>query len=81
MQTFQCSHSGSSAGSRLLSIMAVLQSTRQVNAGVVRSVEDIIVVLADQRRERAQCILAAALAVRDARGRDRKDTLRKLAAS
>ena len=42
--------------------------------------EDIIAVLAEEGGERAQSIVAAALAVRDARGRSRKDTLRKLAA-
>ena len=52
----------------------------RANAEEVRSVEDIIVVLAEEGGETAQSILAAALAVRDARGRGRKDTLRKLAA-
>ena len=44
-----------------------------------RSVEDIIAVLAEEAGERAQSILAAALAVRDARGCGRKDILRQLA--
>ena len=52
----------------------------RANAEEVRSVEDIIAVLAEEGGERAQSIVAAALAVRDARGRGRKDTLRKLAA-
>ena len=52
----------------------------RANAEEVRSVEDIIAALAEEGGERAQAILAAAVAVRDARGRRRKDTLRTLAA-
>ena len=52
----------------------------KANAEEVRSVENIIAVLAEEGGERAQAILAAALAVRGARGRSRKDSLRKLAA-
>ena len=48
-------------------------------ADVARSLDDIIAVLTDQRRDRAQCILAAAVAVRDARGHQRRTTLRKMA--
>ena len=64
---------------------AVLQSTVMISAPEhgaeeVRSVEDIIAVLAEEGGERAQSIVAAAVAVRDARERGRKDTLRKLAA-
>ena len=49
----------------------------KANLEEVRSVDDIIAELAEERGERAQSILAAALAVREARGRGRKDTLRK----
>ena len=63
-----CSHDGGAA------------EPERANAEEVRTLEDIIVVLAKEKGERAQSILAAALAARDARGRDRKDTLRKLAA-
>ena len=73
MQTFRCSHSGSNSKQ--------VKRRGFMAAEVVRSVADIITVLTDQRREGAQCILAAAVAVRDARGRSRKDTLRHLAAS
>ena len=51
----------------------------RANAEDARSVEEIIAVLAGEAGERAQSILAAALAVRDARGRGRKEILRKLA--
>ena len=73
MQTIRCSHSGSNSKQ--------VKRRGFMAAEVVRSVADIITVLTDQRREGAQCILAAAVAVRDARGRCRKDTLRQLAAS
>ena len=63
-----CSHDGGAA------------EPERANAEEVRSVEDIIAVLAEEGGETAQSIVAAALAVRDARGRGRKDTLRKLAA-
>ena len=51
----------------------------RASAEEVRSVEDIIAVLAEEGGERALSIVAATAAVRDARGRGRKDTLRKLA--
>ena len=51
----------------------------KANVEEVRSLDDIIAELAEEGGERARSIRAAAWAVREARGRGRRDTLRKAA--